>query len=111
MVLSARIRLTFCPDHFPKTVRPFHLRAWKHKIQRWAREPRPASPDFGGKFMSDLVAIVYPSEAKAEEVRHHLFDLRKQYLFDFSDAVIAVKTEAGPVRLNQLVSRLRAIQA
>jgi uncharacterized membrane protein len=54
--------------------------------------------------MSDLVAIVYPSEAKAEEVRLRLFDLRKQYLIEFSDAVIAVKTDAGPVKLNQLVN-------
>ena len=58
--------------------------------------------------MSDLVAIVYPSEAKAEEVRLRLFDLRKQYLIEFSDAVIAVKTEAGPVRLNQLVNTTAA---
>ena len=54
--------------------------------------------------MSDLVAIVYPSEAKAEEVRQRLFKLQKEYLIKFSDAVIAVKTEAGPVKLNQLVN-------
>ena len=54
--------------------------------------------------MSDLVAIVYPSEAKAEEVRQRLFKLQKEYLIKFTDAVIAVKTEAGPVKLNQLVS-------
>jgi uncharacterized membrane protein len=54
--------------------------------------------------MSDLVAIIYPSEAKAEEVRQRLFDLQKEYLIKFSDAVIAVKTEAGPVKLNQLVN-------
>ena len=54
--------------------------------------------------MSDLVAIVYPSEAKAEEVRQRLFKLRKEYLIKFNDAVIAVKTEAGPVKLNQLVN-------
>jgi uncharacterized membrane protein len=58
--------------------------------------------------MSDLVAIVYPSEAKAEEVRQRLFDLRKQYLIEFSDAVIAVKTDAGPVKLNQLVNTTAA---
>jgi uncharacterized membrane protein len=58
--------------------------------------------------MSDLVAIVYPSEAKAEEVRQRLFDLRKQYLIEFSDAVIAVKTDAGPVKLNQLVNMTAA---
>src|SRR6476661_7312332 len=54
--------------------------------------------------MSDLVAIVYPTEAKAEEVRQRLFKLQKEYLIKFTDAVIAVKTEAGPVKLNQLVS-------
>jgi uncharacterized membrane protein len=58
--------------------------------------------------MSDLVAIVYPSEAKAEEVRQRLFDLRKQYLIEFSDAVIAVKTDVGPVKLNQLVNTTAA---
>src|ERR1700675_4309720 len=30
--------------------------------------------------MSDLVVIVYPSEAKAEEVRQRLFKLQKEYL-------------------------------
>jgi uncharacterized membrane protein len=54
--------------------------------------------------MSDLVAIVYPTEAKAEEVRQRLFKLQKEYLLKLSDAVIAVKTEAGPVKLNQLVN-------
>jgi uncharacterized membrane protein len=58
--------------------------------------------------MSDLVAIVYPSEAEAEKVRQRLFDLRKQYLIEFSDAVIAVKTDAGPVKLNQLVNMTAA---
>jgi uncharacterized membrane protein len=58
--------------------------------------------------MSDLVAIVYPSEAKAEEVRQRLFKLQKEYLIKFTDAVIAVKTEAGPVRLNQLVNTTAA---
>ena len=28
--------------------------------------------------MSDLIAIVYPSEAKAEEVRQRLFKLQKE---------------------------------
>jgi uncharacterized membrane protein len=54
--------------------------------------------------MSDLVAIIYPSEAKAEEVRQRLFKLQKEYLITISDAVIAVKTEAGPIKLNQLVN-------
>jgi uncharacterized membrane protein len=54
--------------------------------------------------MSDLIAIIYPTEAKAEEVRQRLFKLQKEYLITLSDAVIAVKTEAGPVKLNQLVN-------
>ena len=58
--------------------------------------------------MSDLVAIVYPSEAKAEDVRQRLFKLQKEYLIQLSDAVIAVKTEAGPVKLNQLVNTTAA---
>ncbi len=58
--------------------------------------------------MSDLIAIVYPSEAEAEEVRQRLLKLQKEYLIKLSDAVIAVKTEAGPVKLNQLVNTTAA---
>ncbi|TKT69091.1 DUF1269 domain-containing protein [Aquamicrobium sp. LC103] len=58
--------------------------------------------------MSDLVVIVYPTEAKAEEVRQRLFDLQKQYLIKLSDAVIATKTEAGKVKLNQIVNTTAA---
>src|SRR5258708_10478021 len=54
--------------------------------------------------MSDVIAIVYHSEAKAEEVRQRLFQLQREYLIKSGDAVIAVKTEAGPVKLNQLVN-------
>jgi uncharacterized membrane protein len=53
--------------------------------------------------MSDLVAIVYPSEAKAEEVRQKLLKLQTEYLIEIKDAVIAVKTEDS-VKLNQLVN-------
>jgi uncharacterized membrane protein len=54
--------------------------------------------------MSDLVAIVYPSEAKAEEVRQRLLKLQEEYLITISDAVIAVRTDAGGIKLNQLVN-------
>jgi uncharacterized membrane protein len=54
--------------------------------------------------MSDLIAIVYPDEAKAEEVRQRLFKLQKEYLITLSDAVIAVKQGSGDVKLNQLVN-------
>ncbi|CCE11080.1 conserved hypothetical protein [Bradyrhizobium sp. STM 3843] len=54
--------------------------------------------------MSDLVAIVYPTEAEAERVRERLLQLQKEYLITISDAVVAVKTDAGSIRLNQLVN-------
>lgn len=52
--------------------------------------------------MSDLIAIVYPSEKKAEEVRNVVFDLAKRYLIKFNDVVIATRDEKGRVKLNQL---------
>lgn len=52
--------------------------------------------------MSDLVVIEFPSEAKAEEVRHKLLDLQKEYLIDIGDAVIAIKQPNGRIKLNQL---------
>ncbi|HCR12423.1 MAG TPA: hypothetical protein DIU49_03680 [Desulfovibrio sp.] len=58
--------------------------------------------------MSDLVVIVYPSEAKAEEMRTKLFDLQKEYLIEIKDAVIAVKHEDGKVKLNQLINTTAA---
>lgn len=58
--------------------------------------------------MSDLIVIVYPTEAKAEEVRERLFELQKQYLIKLGDAVIATKTEAGKIKLNQLVNTTAA---
>ncbi len=53
--------------------------------------------------MSDLVAIVYPSEAKAEEVRQKILKLQSEYLIAIHDAVIAVKAGES-VKLNQLVN-------
>ncbi len=53
--------------------------------------------------MSDLVAIVYPSEAKAEEVRQKILKLQSEYLITINDAVIAVKA-GDSVKLNQLVN-------
>ncbi|MFA5955919.1 DUF1269 domain-containing protein [Hyphomicrobium sp.] len=58
--------------------------------------------------MSDLIVIVYPTEAKAEEMRTKLFELQKQYLIEIKDAVIAVKHEDGKVKLNQLINTTAA---
>src|SRR3974377_615361 len=52
--------------------------------------------------MSDLFAIEFPSEAKAEKVRQKLLDMQKEYLIELGDAVIAVKQPNGHVKLNQL---------
>lgn len=54
--------------------------------------------------MSDLIVIVYPTEARAEEVRAKVFELQKEYLIEVSDVVIAVKQPDGHVKLNQLFS-------
>jgi uncharacterized membrane protein len=58
--------------------------------------------------MSDLVAIIYPTEQKAEDVRQRLIKLQKEYLITLSDAVIAVKAEDGAVKLSQLFSTTAA---
>lgn len=58
--------------------------------------------------MSTLIAIVYPSEQKAEEVRTLVFDLAKRYLIKFSDLVIATRDDKGQVKLNQLVNTTAA---
>lgn len=58
--------------------------------------------------MSDLIAIVYPTEEKAEEVRTRLIELQKEYLIKLGDAVIATKNDAGKIKLNQLVNTTAA---
>jgi uncharacterized membrane protein len=58
--------------------------------------------------MSTLIAIVYPSEKKAEEVRGLVFDLAKRYLIKFNDLVIATRDDKGRVKLNQLMNTTAA---
>jgi uncharacterized membrane protein len=58
--------------------------------------------------MADLIAVVFPSEAKAEEVRDKLLGMQKDYLIELGDAVIATKTDAGKIKLNQLMSTTAA---
>lgn len=58
--------------------------------------------------MADLLAIEYDTEAKAEEVRQRLLSLQKEYLIELGDAVIAVKTPGGQVKLNQLFQPVKA---
>lgn len=57
--------------------------------------------------MPDLVAVVFPSEARAEEVRQNIIAMSQEYLIEIGDAAIAVKTESG-VKLNQLLNTTAA---
>jgi uncharacterized membrane protein len=52
--------------------------------------------------MADLVVVAFPTEEKAEEVRHKLLDMQREYLIELGDAVVAVKQPSGRVKLNQL---------
>jgi uncharacterized membrane protein len=54
--------------------------------------------------MSTLVVIEYDDLFKAEEVRLSLMKLKKDYLIDLADAVVAVKDQKGKVRLHQAVN-------
>ena len=51
--------------------------------------------------MATLVAIGYNDPYKAEEVRLMLRKMKKDYLIDIEDAVVAVKDETGKIRLHQ----------
>jgi uncharacterized membrane protein len=62
----------------------------------------------GGTQMADLIAVVFPSEAKAEEVRDKILGLQKDYLIEIGDAAIATKTEGGKIKLNQLMNTTAA---
>ena len=106
----SKCTLSAISDHHP----PLHLAAclkrsgWSRltrslwSIEQFKKQAEFVSP--GGPQMSDLVVIVYPTEAKAEEMRTKLFSLQKEYLIDLGDAVIAVKREDGKVKLNQLIN-------
>ncbi|MBP7241400.1 DUF1269 domain-containing protein [Amaricoccus sp.] len=58
--------------------------------------------------MADLIAVVFESEAKAEEVRNKILEMTKDYLIDIGDAAIAVKTADGRIKLNQLMNTTAA---
>lgn len=52
--------------------------------------------------MSDLIVIAYDNEEKANEVRSKMLAMRKEYLLDLEDAVVAVKKADGKVKLQQM---------
>jgi uncharacterized membrane protein len=54
--------------------------------------------------MSDLIAIAYDDEFKAEEVRLTLAKLQKEHLIELEDAAVVVKNQKGKVQLKQAVN-------
>lgn len=58
--------------------------------------------------MSDLVFIAFPSEEKAEQVRRQVLALQREYLIELGDAVVAVKTTEGQIKLNQMINMTAA---
>ena len=60
--------------------------------------------------MSTLIAVGYDDPFKAEEVRLKLEKMQQAYLIDLEDAVVAVKSPKGRVKLDQPV-RLTALGA
>ena len=58
--------------------------------------------------MADLIAVVFPTEERAEEARNKVLELQKDYLIEIGDAVIATKTPGGKVKLNQLLNTTAA---
>ena len=54
--------------------------------------------------MSDLVAIAYDDEFKAEEVRLALAKLQKEHLIELEDAAVVVKDKDSKVQLKQAIN-------
>ncbi|PSF37912.1 hypothetical protein C7H19_08005 [Aphanothece hegewaldii CCALA 016] len=54
--------------------------------------------------MSDLIAIAYEDQYKAEEVRLTLAKLQKEHLIALEDAAVVVKDAEGKVKLKQAVN-------
>ena len=54
--------------------------------------------------MSELVAIAYDDEFKAEEVRLTLAKMQKEHLIELEDAAIVIKNAEGKVKLNQAIN-------
>jgi uncharacterized membrane protein len=52
--------------------------------------------------MSDLIVVAYDDMFEAETVRLKLLKMQKEYLVDLEDAVVAVKDQAGKVKLSQM---------
>lgn len=54
--------------------------------------------------MSQLIAVTYPDQFKAEEVRVKLWKLQREYLIELEDAVIVTKDKASKIKLHQAMN-------
>jgi len=54
--------------------------------------------------MSTLVVIAYDDMTKAQQMRHELVELEREYLVDLEDAVVVTRDAKGKVKLHQVVS-------
>lgn len=54
--------------------------------------------------MSDLIAIAYDDEYKAEQVRLDLAKMQKEHLIELEDAAVVVKDKDGKVKLKQAIN-------
>jgi uncharacterized membrane protein len=54
--------------------------------------------------MSDLIAIAYDDQYKAEEVRLTLAKLEREHLIELEDAAVVIKDKEGKVKLKQAVN-------
>jgi uncharacterized membrane protein len=54
--------------------------------------------------MSDLIAIAYEDEFKAEEVRLTIAKLEREHLIELEDAAVVIKNKEGKVKLKQAIN-------
>jgi uncharacterized membrane protein len=54
--------------------------------------------------VSELVAVAYPEENRAEQALAKLQELQKEYLIDLADACYVTKSSDGKVQLHQAVN-------
>lgn len=54
--------------------------------------------------MSQLIAVMYPDQFKAEDVRVKLWKLQREYLIELDDAVVVTTDKAGKIKLHQAVN-------
>ena len=54
--------------------------------------------------MSDLIAVAYPDEATAREVRDKLIELQRGHTIELEDIVVVTRDDQGRVKLHQAAS-------